>query len=177
MGTKYNIVFGVDVSDKSLVDAKSKIEYVLMKSGITIAQYTDFDGLIAITSEEQQIIKYVGSFHEGMESVGFVIEKDMTTLAEVKTILGPVVDNIKLFSMAVDEVRRRVCVNAGIREGKNMIAFMLRAFSPSTTQMLVRGIAGDQFYSFFNSDIEFDEFIVEKKKEIEKLNFDFLDSD
>ena len=39
MGTKYNIVFGVDVSDKSLVDAKSKIEYVLMKSGITIAQY------------------------------------------------------------------------------------------------------------------------------------------
>ena len=58
MGTKYNIVFGVDVSDKSLVDAKSKIEYVLMKSGITIAQYTDFDGLIAITNEEQQIIKY-----------------------------------------------------------------------------------------------------------------------
>ena len=51
MASKYNIVFDVGLSDKSISDVQNKLAKSLEKKKIDIKEFTNFDGIAAITNE------------------------------------------------------------------------------------------------------------------------------
>ena len=165
MASKYNIVFDVGVSDKSIGEIRSKVEKAFEKK-INIKEYSDFDGLAAITNDANQVVKYIGSFHDGLESVGFIIDKDLKKIEKFNTIVGAALPNLKWFSGAVQTAKSGHNTESNIAEAKKQIKNMVDAFDAPTAKMLVHGIAGDSLGSFFKNDKEFNTFISEYVKSL-----------
>lgn len=165
MASKYNIVFDVGVSDKSIGEIRSKVEKAFEKK-INIKEYSDFDGLAAITNDANQVVKYIGSFHDGLESVGFIIDKDLKKIEKFNTVVGAALPNLKWFSGAVQTAKSGNNTQSNIAEAKKQIKNMVDAFDAPTAKMLVHGIAGDSLGSFFKNDKEFNTFISEYVKSL-----------
>ena len=175
MASKYNIVFDVGVSDKSIGEIRSKVEKAFEKK-INIKEYSDFDGLAAITNHANQVVKYIGSFREGLESVGFIIDKDLKKIEKFNTVVGAALPNLKWFSGAVQTAKSGHNTESNeilpyldfdiIAEAKKQIKNMVDAFDAPTAKMLVHGIAGDSLGSFFKNDKEFNTFISEYVKSL-----------
>lgn len=165
MASKYNIVFDVSVSDKSIGEIRSKVEKALEKK-INIKEYSEFDGLAAITNDANQVVKYIGSFREGLESVGFIIDKDLKKIEKFNTVVGAALPNLKWFSGAVQTAKSGHNTESNIAEAKKHIKNMVDAFDAPTAKMLVHSIAGDSLGSFFKNDKEFNTFISEYVKSL-----------
>lgn len=165
MASKYNIVFDVGVSDKSIGEIRSKVEKAFEKK-INIKEYSDFDGLAAITNDANQVVKYIGSFREGLESVGFIIDKDLKKIEKFNTVVGAALPNLKWFSGAVQTAKSGHNTESNIAEAKKQIKNMVDAFDAPTAKMLVHSIAGDSLGSFFKNDKEFNTFISEYVKSL-----------
>lgn len=176
MASKYNIVFDVGLSDKSISDVQNKLAKSLEKKKIDIKEFTNFDGIAAITNESKEVINYIGSINDGQKSIGFVLDKNLKKIETFNSMFTSAMWNVKALLEHTNQIGTDSYAEHHVAEAKKIIENIVGSFGPSAASKIINGVFGDKRSMFFKSDTELNAFIRDFAKTLSDQGSDVSDA-